>query len=150
MDRSVSTPLDHPKLLRILGLIFLRSGSIGVVSSSAKVYNAIDPNFLKIATGDYVLSFGSFWDDLYQVALNSNPITATGSAYNIAFNSSGTHAEEGSFIYWQSPFYYLFFSAGQCCGFTAGDLPATGTEYSVRVCRSTSATGGFVRLKCYI
>jgi len=119
-------------------------GSIGLESSSANIYNAIDPNFFKIATGNYVLNFGSFWDDIYQIDLNANPVTVTGSGHNIAFNSSGTQAEEGSFMYWQSPFYYLFFSAGQCCGFTEGDLPPAGTEYSVRVCRSSSATSGFV------
>jgi len=119
-------------------------GATGVASSSSNIYNAIDPNFFKVATGDYLLNFGSFWDDIYQVKLNSNPITSSGSSYNIAYNSSGTHAQEGSFMFWQSPYYYLFFSAGQCCGFTAGDLPSAGSEYKVMVCRSSTATGGFV------
>jgi len=119
-------------------------GATGVQSSSDNIYNAIDPNFMKVSTGNYLLNFGSFWDDIYQVALNSDALTSSGSSYNIAYNSSGTHAQEGSFMFWQSPYYYLFFSAGQCCGFTAGDLPSAGTEYKVMVCRSESATGGFV------
>lgn len=40
-------------------------------------------------------------------------------------------------------YYYLFWSAGQCCNL-ATSPPAAGGEYHVQVCRSTSATGGFV------
>lgn len=119
-------------------------GTTGVTSSSSSINNAIDPNFFKVGTGNYLLNFGSFWDDIYQIKLGTSGLTATGSSYNIAYNSSGTHAEEAAFMFWQFPYYYVFFSAGQCCGFTAGDLPAAGLEYSIQVCRSSSATGGFV------
>ena len=40
-------------------------------------------------------------------------------------------------------YYYLFFSAGQCCNL-ATSPPAAGQEYHIEVCRSTSPTGGFV------
>lgn len=38
--------------------------------------------------------------------------------------------------------YYLFFSSGRCCN-AAADLPPTGGEYKVMVCRSESPTGPF-------
>lgn len=76
----------------------------------------------------------------------TNPPTATsGSSSNIAYNASSDHAEEGSFIYLRGTtgYYYLFFSAGACCGYNT-DKPAAGEEYSIRVCRSTSITGPYV------
>ncbi|KAJ5945699.1 hypothetical protein N7454_002538 [Penicillium verhagenii] len=117
-------------------------GSIGVVSSSSKSYNAIDPNLIDV-DGTYYLNFGSFWDDLYQAPLNSAATKVSSSSYNIAYNPSGTHAEEGSYMYKYGSYYYLFYSAGICCGYDTS-LPASGAEYKIKVCRSTSATSGFV------
>ncbi|KAJ5653841.1 hypothetical protein N7490_000844 [Penicillium lividum] len=117
-------------------------GSIGVASSSSKSYNAIDPNLIDV-DGTYYLSFGSFWDDIYQVKMNSAATKSSGSSYNIAYNSSGTHAEEGSYMYKYGSYYYLFYSAGICCGYDTS-LPAAGSEYMIKVCRSTSPTSGFV------
>jgi arabinan endo-1,5-alpha-L-arabinosidase len=119
-------------------------GATGVSSDSSKIYNAIDPNFIQTTTGEFLLNFGSFWDDIYQVELGPTAMTTLGSSYNMAYNSSGTHAVEGSFMYYEAPYYYLFFSSGTCCGFTAGALPAAGTEYKIMVGRSTSPTSGFV------
>lgn len=45
-------------------------------------------------------------------------------------------------MYYRSGYYYLFWSEGICCGYDTSK-PATGAEYKIRVCRSTSATGGF-------
>lgn len=89
------------------------------------------------------MSFGSFWDDIYQVELKSSATTASGTPWNIAFDNDATHDIEGSFIYPHGSYYYLFFSQGQCCGYDTSK-PAAGGEYKIRVCRSTSATGGFV------
>ena len=118
-------------------------GSTGVASSSSKVYNAIDPNLIDVS-GTYYLNFGSFWDDIYQVEMASTPTKTSGSSYNIAYNASGTHAEEGSYLFYYSGYYYLLISSGICCGYNT-DLPAPGYEYRIIMCRSTSATGGFVR-----
>jgi len=118
-------------------------GSTGVTSSSSKIYNAIDPALL-IVGSSYYLSFGSFWDDIYQVPMASPPLKTAGTAsYNIAYNSSGTHSEEGSNIFYYDGYYYLLFSSGICCGYDT-DKPATGAEYKIMMCRSTSATGSFV------
>lgn len=75
--------------------------------------------------------------------MNNPPSSVASSSYQIAYNSSGSHAEEGSFIYYRSPYYYLFFSAGICCGYDT-DKPAAGEEYSIRVCRSESVSGSYV------
>lgn len=117
-------------------------GSTGISSSSGKAYNAIDPALIEV-NGAYYMNMGSFYGDIYQVPMNSAGTAAASAAYNIAYNSSGTHAVEGSFMYYRSPYYYLFFSSGACCGYDT-DKPAAGAEYTVHVCRSESATGSFV------
>lgn len=117
-------------------------GSTGISSSSGKSYNAIDPALIEV-DGSYYMNMGSFYGDIYQVPMNSAGTAAASAAYNIAYNSSGSHAVEGSFMYYRSPYYYLFFSSGACCGYDT-DKPAAGEEYTVHVCRSESATGSFV------
>ncbi|KAI8626027.1 glycoside hydrolase family 43 protein [Xylariaceae sp. FL1651] len=119
-------------------------GSTGVKSSSGKPYNAIDPNLVNV-DGNYYLTFGSFWKDLYQAQMKaSTPLTlASGvSSYQVAYDSVTT-AEEGAFIFKYGSYYYLFYSKGQCCGYDTNRPPAGG-EYKIMVCRSSSATGGFV------
>lgn len=122
-------------------------GATGIASSSSKAYNAIDPALVEAADGSYSMTFGSFWDDIYTVSMASPPTKpASGaSSQNIAYNATGDHAEEGSFVYYRGTtgYYYLFFSAGACCGYDT-DLPAAGEEYSIRVCRSTSVAGPYV------
>ncbi|KAH8772913.1 glycoside hydrolase, family 43 [Diaporthe sp. PMI_573] len=118
-------------------------GATGVSSKAGSNYNAIDPNLVETADGKFVLNFGSFWNDLYQVPMASNPTKASGSSYNIAFNSSGTHAEEGPFMYYRAPYYYLFWSSGICCGYET-TMPGPGEEYRINVCRSESVNGPFV------
>lgn len=117
-------------------------GSVGVTSSSGKDYNAIDPN-LFLHDDTYYLNFGSFWDDLYQVKMKSTPTkTAGSSSYQIAYNASGTHSIEASFMIERDDLYYLFFSSGQCCDYDT-DKPAAGDEYKVMVCVSDEPTGDF-------
>ncbi|KAH3235389.1 hypothetical protein KXV30_008025 [Aspergillus fumigatus] len=117
-------------------------GSTGIQSSSSKPYNAIDGNLFKDG-GTYYMNFGSFWHDIYQAPMNSAATSVASSSYNIAYNPSGTHAVEGAFMYKYGNYYYLFFSAGICCGYDTS-RPASGEEYKIKVCRSTSATGNFV------
>ncbi|GAQ10151.1 probable arabinan endo-1,5-alpha-L-arabinosidase A [Aspergillus lentulus] len=96
-------------------------GSIGIRSSSSKPYNAIDGNLFNDG-GKYYMNFGSFWHDIYQAPMGSAATTISSSAHNIAYNPSGTHAVEGAFMY----------------------KHASGQEYKIKVCRSTSATGNFI------
>ena len=117
-------------------------GSTGVASTSAKTYNAIDPNLIDV-DGSYYLNFGSFWDDIYQVPMNSAATKSSSASYNIDYDPSGDHAVEGSYMYQYGDYYYLFYSAGICCGYDTS-MPAAGQEYKIKVCRSTYVSGGFV------
>ncbi|KAL2825036.1 glycosyl hydrolase [Aspergillus cavernicola] len=116
-------------------------GSTGIRSDSSKAYNAIDGNLLNDG-GSLLMSFGSFWGDLYQAPMSS-PRAVGSSSYNIAYDPAGAHAVEGPYLYKYGNYYYLFYSAGTCCGYDAS-MPAAGEEYKIKACRSSSATGGFV------
>ncbi|KAL1636307.1 hypothetical protein SLS56_001287 [Neofusicoccum ribis] len=118
-------------------------GSTGIKSDSSKAYNAIDPALID-ADGTYYLTFGSFWKDLYQVQMKGTPtaVASGSSAYQVAYDPATT-AEEGAFIFKYGSYYYLFYSKGQCCGYDSSK-PAAGKEYKIMVCRSSTATGGFV------
>lgn len=119
-------------------------GATGVSSTSSKPYNAIDPNLVQDAsTSAYSLNFGSFWHGIYNAPFNDAATKATAAATNIAYNSTGSHAIEGSFTFYRSGYYYLFWSSGTCCGYDTA-LPAQGEEYKIFVCRSTSTSGPFV------
>ncbi|KAF1828313.1 endo-alpha-1,5-arabinanase precursor [Decorospora gaudefroyi] len=117
-------------------------GSTGITSSAGKNFNAID-GALYWDGSKFVMSYGSFWNDIFAVNMANPPLKSTSGAANIAFKPSGTHAQEGPFIAKNGNYHYLFFSAGQCCGFDK-NRPARGQEYKIQVCRSKSATGGFV------
>ncbi|TVY82168.1 putative arabinan endo-1,5-alpha-L-arabinosidase A [Lachnellula suecica] len=117
-------------------------GTTGIQSTSAKPYNAIDPNLIQVGSS-YYLNFGSFWHDIYQAEMNADAKKVSTSAVNIEYSSVGTHPNEGSFMFYYSGYYYLLWSNGICCGYDTSK-PATGAEYKIMMCRSTSATGGFV------
>ncbi|KAF2027131.1 endo-1,5-alpha-L-arabinosidase [Setomelanomma holmii] len=119
-------------------------GATGISSSSGKNYNAID-GALYWDGSKFVMSFGSFWNDLYSVNMNNPPTQiASGSAsVNIAYKPDGEHAQEAAFIAKNGDYHYLFFSIGKCCGYDTS-RPAAGAEYKIQVCRSTSANSGFV------
>lgn len=118
-------------------------GSTGITSKAGDNYNAID-GALYWDGSKFVMSYGSFWSDLYSVNMANPPLKKTGSAASpIAFKPEGTHAQEGPYIAKSGNYHYLFFSVGVCCNFPVSK-PAKGQEYKIQVCRSTSATGGFV------
>lgn len=118
-------------------------GATGIASSAGKNYNAIDGALYWDGT-KFVMSFGSFWGGLFTINMGNPPLKTSGAAVaNIAFQPGGEHAQEAAFIAKHGNYHYLFFSVGKCCGFD-GNRPAPGHEYKIQVCRSTSATGGFV------
>jgi arabinan endo-1,5-alpha-L-arabinosidase len=89
------------------------------------------------------MNFGSFWSNIYQVNMANPPLKSSGSKRQLAFEPAGTHPEEGSYMVKYGNYYYLFYSVGLCCGYDT-NRPAPGAEYKIKVCRSSSATGGFV------
>ncbi|RAK79418.1 arabinan endo-1,5-alpha-L-arabinosidase [Aspergillus fijiensis CBS 313.89] len=117
-------------------------GTIGLTSSSANTYNAIDANWISIGGTGY-LQWGSYWHGLYQAPMTSSLQISSSTPTNLAYNASGNHAIEASYLFEYGGYYYLTFSSGQAQGYTSG-LPAQGLEYRVVVCRSKTGTGNFV------
>jgi arabinan endo-1,5-alpha-L-arabinosidase len=76
-------------------------GSVGITSKPGSAYNAIDANLIAVNGGGYRFTWGSFWGDLYQVAANNPPRSITGSAVQVAYQPSGTHAVEGPSVFYR-------------------------------------------------
>lgn len=114
-----------------------------VASDRSKSYNAIDGNLVVVDDRRF-LSFGSFWNGLYQVPLNSPPteVLLDAQAYQLSYDRTDI-AQEAPVVFKDGNFYYLFLSKGSCCGYDR-NKPANGTEYRIAVCRSALPTGGFV------
>jgi len=96
-------------------------------------WNAIDPNVIVDDAGQAWMDFGSFWNGIMLIKLDSTGARAdTAAPQNIARNSS----IEGPFIIHTCGYYYLFVSFGSCC--------SGAYDYNIRVGRSTSVTGPYV------
>lgn len=102
-------------------------------------YNAIDPAPFTDASGNWWLSFGSWFDGIHLVQLDPGTGKPAANAQTpvIAYRLAG---EEGSFIYpWTvngTQYYFYFASINACCSGTS--------PYRIIVGRSTSPTGPFV------
>ncbi|KAI9370613.1 glycosyl hydrolase [Aspergillus egyptiacus] len=106
-------------------------------------FNAIDANWISV-DGRQILNFGSYWNGLHQVPLAGPRQLAEGAfATQIAYNSTGNHAIEAANMFYRRGWWYLTFSSGQAASYVERP-PAQGMEYRIVVCRSQSATGGFV------
>lgn len=116
-------------------------GTTGVVSNSKKPYNAIDPNLIEVS-GAYYLNFGSYWQGIYQAPMRNPPILSSKSPYQVGFTGD-YQVLEAAYMFHYGKYYYLFTSKGQCCNLDKS-RPASGKEYRILVCRSSSAAGGFV------
>lgn len=121
---------------------FKDNGATGIQSKSGDNYNAIDSQIFKDGNG-YTMNYGSFWSNLYQVNMANPPLKSSGIHRQLAFEPAGTHPEEAPYMVKNGNYYYLFYYVGSCCGYDA-NRPAPGAEYKIKVCRSSSATGGFV------
>ncbi|KAJ4396473.1 hypothetical protein N0V93_000692 [Gnomoniopsis smithogilvyi] len=133
-------------------------GSTGITTqekSPASAYNAIDPTLILVGS-QYYMSFGSYWADIQIVPMNAAgtaPLkTFPAGVQQIEYQPAGSHATEASFVYQYMPpganssYFYLFWSEGIANGYDT-NVPANGTEYRVRVCRSTNVTSGYVDSK---
>ena len=128
-------------------------GSIGIPDN--KNWNKIDPNLFQHDPKDpLLLSFGSYWQGLYQIPMASPPVQIDKNAVAAHLEYNGTvrpdnlpvDANEGSYQFWWNvngkDYFYLFWSAGDCCS-QPPNLPPQGEEYKIMVCRSESPNGGF-------
>jgi arabinan endo-1,5-alpha-L-arabinosidase len=111
-----------------------------IESSSSVNYNAIDPNLVVDAGGQWWLTFGSFWSGIKLIRLD--PTTGLRSTSDTTVRalatrpSSASGAIEAPFIYRHGNFYYLFASFDFCCR-------GADSTYRVMVGRSTSVTGPY-------
>jgi arabinan endo-1,5-alpha-L-arabinosidase len=130
--------------------IFLATSSTGasgswtnrgmIISSSGSVnYNAIDPNLIVDASGQWWLSFGSFWTGIKMIRLNANSgtrSTTDAAIRSVAQRTGGYTSVEAPFIYRHGSYYYLFVSFDLCCR-------GASSTYRIMVGRSTSVTGPY-------
>lgn len=108
----------------------------GMVISSASGttnYNAIDPNITFDASGTPWLAFGSWFDGIHIVKLNTTTMKPTGSIYKIGYKSGGM---EGASVVYNNGYYYLFASYGVCC-------EGVNSTYKIGYGRATSITGPY-------
>ncbi|KXT02446.1 hypothetical protein AC578_7833 [Pseudocercospora eumusae] len=126
-------------------------GSIGIPADSR--WNRIDPNLFAFDPKNLVLSYGSFWSNIWQVPMSSDGLKVTGAPVHIAMtnearpNGLTTGDMEGAYEFEWGGFTYLFFSGGNCCNKAwdpNGQLAPKGEEYHVKVCRSSQQSSGFV------
>ncbi|PNS15107.1 hypothetical protein CAC42_2336 [Sphaceloma murrayae] len=118
---------------------------LGAVFSSktGDRYNAIDAQLMNTGNG-MVVNFGSFWSNLFQFNIDlAKPTAGKSAPTQLIFQPAGEHAVEAAYMIKRDNWFYMFFSAGKCCGYDKS-RPAAGQEYSIRVCRSTRSNGGFV------
>jgi arabinan endo-1,5-alpha-L-arabinosidase len=111
-----------------------------IESSTAVDYNAIDPNLIVDAGGQWWLTFGSFWTGIKMIRLD--PATGRRSTSDTAVRALATRtangrAIEAPVIFRHGNFYYLWVSFDLCCR-------GADSTYRVMVGRSTSVTGPYV------
>lgn len=96
--------------------------------------NAIDASFMADQkTGQPYLLYGSFWHGIFQLPLTDHLLSVKNKQHPDAAHltylpDARPKPQEGSFMSYRKPYYYLWFSHGRCCGFHNG-FPSKGTEY---------------------
>lgn len=111
-----------------------------IESSNAVNYNAIDPNLIVDAAGQWWLTFGSFWTGIKQIRID--PATGKRSTSDTAVRSVSRRttaggAVEAPSLYRRGGYYYLFVSFDLCCR-------GAQSTYRIMVGRSTSINGPYV------
>jgi Beta-xylosidase len=112
------------------------------------MWNAIDPNLVMDENNTPWLSFGSFWNGIKLVKLNSDlvsiaqpeewyTIASRTRSAGIPDSSAGDAAIEAPFIFKKGNYYYLFVSFDYCCR-------GVNSTYKVVVGRSEKITGPYV------
>jgi len=107
-----------------------------ITSTNGSPYNTIDPSLCRDNSGNLWMSFGSYWNGIYLIQLNTTNglrISPGSPAYHLAYNSS----IEASYLWRRGGYYYLFVNWGSCCS-------GVNSTYNIRVGRSTSITGPYL------
>ena len=107
-----------------------------IATTTSNDYNAIDPNLNIDSSGNWWLSFGSWWSGIKQVKLNpSTGLRADTTLRSVAGRGGG--AIEAPFLFKHGSYYYLYVSFDICC-------QGASSTYRIMVGRSTSPNGTFV------
>ncbi|MEY4916918.1 MAG: hypothetical protein RL616_831, partial [Verrucomicrobiota bacterium] len=107
-----------------------------ITSVNGSPYNTIDPSVVLDASGNPWLVFGSYWNGIYIVQLDSVTglrIAPNSPVTRLAYNSS----IEASCIFGHGSYYYLMADWGSCCS-------GVNSSYNIRIGRSTSITGPYL------
>ncbi|SDT80123.1 arabinan endo-1,5-alpha-L-arabinosidase [Actinoplanes derwentensis] len=108
-----------------------------IESTTSSNWNAIDPNLTVTSSGEWWLTFGSFWSGIKMVKLNaSTGLRADSTLYNIAERFVNSKSVEAPVIHYRNGYYYLFMSFDFCC-------QGASSTYRTMVARSTSITGPY-------
>lgn len=116
----------------------------GVVlqSTSSNDYNAIDPNIAIDDSNNVWLSYGSFWDGIFQQQIDpaTGLLKAGTTATHLAERASSVQYDpiEGANLVEHNGYWYLFTSWDYCCQSTA-----SASNYKIVVGRGTSPNGPF-------
>jgi arabinan endo-1,5-alpha-L-arabinosidase len=128
--------------------IFLATSSTGasgswtnqglvIESTTTSNYNCIDPNLFVDSSGQWWLSFGSFWSGLKMVAVSSGTGMPTdGTIIDLASRPNAAGALEAPFITQRGSYFYLWMSFDSCC-------QGASSTYRTMVGRATSITAPF-------
>jgi arabinan endo-1,5-alpha-L-arabinosidase len=117
-------------------------GATGVASRKGSPYNAIDGN-LVVSGGRTYMAYGSFWQNLHisQVSIGDGSMRKTGGDTQIAYQPSGAHEMEAPALFENGGKWWLFYSAGKCCGLDK-NRPGKGQEYRIMACVSSGGPTG--------
>ncbi|HEX2144833.1 MAG TPA: arabinan endo-1,5-alpha-L-arabinosidase [Glycomyces sp.] len=105
-------------------------------SNPGDPYNAIDPTILA-ADGKHYMSYGSWWQGIYQLELDWPSGKVADGATPIHLAGRGGSGIEAPAIVKHANYYYLFTSWDICCA-------GADSTYNIRVGRSSSPTGPYV------
>lgn len=109
-----------------------------IESTTSSNWNAIDPNLTVTASGEWWLSFGSFWSGIKLIRLNpSSGKRADNTLINLAERFVNSKSVEAPFIYAHGGYYYLFVAFDLCCR-------GASSTYRIMVGRSRNITGPYV------
>jgi arabinan endo-1,5-alpha-L-arabinosidase len=109
-----------------------------ISTTESNDFNAIDPNLIVDAQGNWKLSLGSFWTGIKMISLNpSTGLRAGNDLIAIAKRTDAGGAIEAPYITRHGNYYYLWVSFDKCCNGAA-------STYRIMVGRSSSVTGPYV------
>jgi arabinan endo-1,5-alpha-L-arabinosidase len=107
-----------------------------ITTTTSSSINAIDPASVVDADGNAWLAFGSWWNGIQIVRVDNTTGLPTSTNYTQLANHPTNTGIEGTYIYQQGGYYYLFASIDNCCA-------GTSSTYRIIVGRSTKVDGPY-------